>query len=102
MAKYRKKHILTDPLQYTDMSKGIEDGFDTVIIGTVTDPGLKKAIDSWYPNAPEATHAMVPFIQTLEGKVYVAKGSFILTGPKGERYPCDEEVFNMTYEKIED
>lgn len=33
-------------------------------------------------------------IETLEGPVKYAKGYYILTGPKGERYPISPEKFN--------
>lgn len=40
-------------------------------------------------------------IDTLEGKHEVTVGDWIITGVKGERYPCKPDIFEMTYEKVE-
>jgi hypothetical protein len=31
----------------------------------------------------------------------VTPGDFIITGVKGERYPCKPEIFTMTYDPVE-
>ena len=41
-------------------------------------------------------------IDTLEGKHDVIDGDWIITGVKGEKYPCKPDVFEMTYEKVEE
>ncbi len=38
------------------------------------------------------------WIQTLEGGHIVTPGDWIITGVKGEHYPCKPEIFEMTYE----
>ena len=38
------------------------------------------------------------FIDTLEGGHRVCPGDFIITGIKGERYPCKPDIFAATYE----
>lgn len=37
-------------------------------------------------------------IKTLEGWHIVCRGDYIITGVKGERYPCKPDIFEMTYE----
>jgi hypothetical protein len=39
-------------------------------------------------------------IDTLEGRMEVTPGDFIITGVKGERYPCKPDIFEMTYEEV--
>jgi len=39
-------------------------------------------------------------IDTLEGKHEVSVGDWIITGVKGEKYPCKPDIFEMTYEKV--
>ena len=40
-----------------------------------------------------------PFsIITLEGRMTVTPGDWIITGVKGEHYPCKPDIFAMTYE----
>lgn len=41
------------------------------------------------------------WIDTLEGGHIVCPGDFIITGIKGEMYPCKPDVFEATYEKFE-
>ena len=41
-------------------------------------------------------------IRTLEGRLTVSPGNWIITGVKGEKYPCREDIFEMTYEPVED
>ena len=39
-------------------------------------------------------------IKTLEGYHGVAPGDWIITGVKGEKYPCKPDVFERTYEPV--
>ena len=41
-------------------------------------------------------------IQTLEGVMYAAPGDWIITGVHGEQYPCKPDIFELTYEPVED
>ena len=40
-------------------------------------------------------------IKTLEGNHIVSSGDWIITGVKGEKYPCKPDIFEMTYERVE-
>jgi hypothetical protein len=42
------------------------------------------------------------WIETLEGGHIVCPGDYIITGVKGERYPCKPDIFEATYEKVEE
>lgn len=39
-------------------------------------------------------------IRTLEGKMMITKGDFIIQGINGEFYPCKPDIFYATYENI--
>jgi hypothetical protein len=41
------------------------------------------------------------WIDTLEGGHIVTPGDWIITGVKGEHYPCKPDIFEMTYEPTE-
>jgi hypothetical protein len=41
------------------------------------------------------------WIDTLEGGHIVCPGDWIITGVKGEHYPCKPDIFSMTYEPVE-
>lgn len=40
------------------------------------------------------------WIDTLEGGHIVCPGDWVITGVKGERYPCKPDVFAATYEAV--
>jgi hypothetical protein len=42
------------------------------------------------------------WIETLEGGHLVCPGDYIITGIKGEHYPCKPDIFEATYEKVEE
>lgn len=41
-------------------------------------------------------------IQTLEGPLRAAPGDWIITGVRGEQYPCKPDVFERTYIRVPD
>lgn len=41
------------------------------------------------------------WIDTLEGGHIVCPGDWIITGVKGERYPCKPDIFETTYERVD-
>lgn len=41
-------------------------------------------------------------IKTLEGTMHYHKGDYILTGTQGERWPVKKEIFEKTYEILDD
>ena len=40
------------------------------------------------------------FIKTLEGMMRVSPGDWIITGVKGEKYPCKPDIFEAAYEPV--
>lgn len=42
-----------------------------------------------------------PYIETLEGKMLISEGDYIITGVKSERYPCKPDIFEASYEAVE-
>ena len=83
--KYRKKPVEIDAIQW--VSDNIEQVYemlgDNLIINTDKDKD-------------EVKH----FINTLEGKMEMSWGDYIIKGVKGEFYPCKPDIFELTYEKI--
>ena len=41
------------------------------------------------------------WVDTLEGGHVVCPGDYIITGLQGECYPCKPDIFEKTYEKVE-
>lgn len=42
------------------------------------------------------------WVATLEAGHLVCPGDWILTGIKGEHWPCNPDIFEATYEKVSD
>ena len=43
-----------------------------------------------------------PIIETLEGDMLVSPGDWVITGVKGEKYPCKPDIFEASYEPVGD
>lgn len=39
-------------------------------------------------------------VSTMEGIMYGKVGDYLITGVKGELYPCSEKIFEETYEEV--
>lgn len=42
------------------------------------------------------------YIKTLEGVHHANLDDYIIKGVKGELYPCKPDIFEMTYERVEE
>lgn len=93
MAKYRKTAIVEAVLY----EPGMEDGYVCFPIGGSPMHGSYHKKD-W----PMPKNCHVPAIETLEGYHIVSPGDYILTGIKGERWPCKPDIFKETYELVEE
>lgn len=82
MPKFRKKPIVVEAEQWFP-GKDIECVFTTL-----------KNIDIDF--------LVDPYIDTLEGRMKVSAGDWIITGVAGEKYPCKANIFDKTYELIEE
>lgn len=51
----------------------------------------------------EAVQINEPFeVKTMEGLMKGKAGDYLITGVRGEQYPCDKEIFEETYELVDD
>ena len=92
MAKYRKKPVIIEAEVY---KPGMEDGFACYEISG-------KFIGYYNKDQPMPGVQQIPAIKTLEGFHEISPGDYIITGVKGERYPCKPDIFEMTYELVEE
>lgn len=54
------------------------------------------------PGVIEAHQLTVPMsVETLEGVMIGNIGDWVIIGVKGEKYFCRDDIFKMTYEKVE-
>ena len=64
-----------------------------------------------WPEGVEEYHDCTPagcmswglfMMETLEVRFQVRPRDWIITGMGGERYPCRPDIFELTYERVED
>ena len=89
--KYRKKPVVIEATQWFKM------GDHPMVY-----PATRGNADTWYADEIGVRCKDLGMIDTLEGAHYVIPGDWIITGVKGEHYPCKDEIFEMTYEKVEE
>ena len=85
--KFRKKPVVIDAVQWF--------------------PGIKVdgviEIDPCSPDDPAyGGYVEKGEIETREGKHTVSYGDWIITGVKGEKYPCKPDIFEATYEPVKE
>jgi hypothetical protein len=85
MDKYRKKPVEIEAIQW--VSDNIEQVYEMLGVG-----------DNLIINTDE--DEVKHFINTLEGKMEMSWGDYIIKGVKGEFYPCKPDIFELTYEKV--
>lgn len=54
------------------------------------------------PEGKETLTTKIYWIETLEGGHVVTPGDWIITGVKGEKYPCKDDIFRETYDAVDD
>ncbi len=112
--KYRKKPIVIDAEPYHE---GLEDGWKVYFSGNGdiyersfikkqdADYFIKNDIGLSYVNDDDRNYGNliyetpVPIIKTLEGYMDIKYTDYIITGVRGERYPCKKAIFEETYEQ---
>ena len=87
MDQYKKKPVTVRAIQW--------DGTKEMAQELLTIPGLNGF------TAPEQDGFRFR-INTLEGRMTVSPGDFIIQGVQGEYYPCKPDIFHQSYEKLED
>lgn len=95
MAQYRKKPIVIEAVQLT--KKTILEAYSFVF--DKPDLSDRIASDKWdeYEVIVKRYGMLIP---TLEGDMKASIGDYIIKGVKGEYYPCKPDIFEMTYEPV--
>lgn len=55
-------------------------------------------IEPYSPGMEDGIDETGPYLNTLEGRLYIPENGHIAIGPKGERYAIQDDVFRDTYE----
>lgn len=82
MPKFRKKPVVIDAVQYLSDEKT-----------------FNEIIAMGCPRVEKDTHWVIP---TLEGEMTVSHGDYVIKGIKGEFYPCKADIFEASYEEVQE
>ena len=83
--KYRKKPIVIEAFRF-------------MIDAAAPDWFMDRVSDNIIITHPDGTCD----INTLEGTMRADKGDYIILGVNGEVYPCKPDIFEKTYEEIDE
>lgn len=89
MTTYRKRPVVVDAWKVEDI--------------------VRDATKNWHALPPciaddKAGIVFCPdglYIKTLEGSMRADIGDYVIRGVKGELYPCKPDIFEATYERVE-
>ena len=107
MSKYRKKPVVIEAWQWRENGDHPQDyatpeerarGWEGAVVRYFRHPEVPSDRACQHCNRTMQTHG---WIDTLEGGHTVCPGDWIITGIKGERYPCKPDIFAATYEPVE-
>lgn len=90
MGRYRKIPVEVDAIRYTGDNLAEVEEF----------MGGKGKVQKTFVRGPGRGMRAGIKIQTLEGTMSTAVGSWIIRGIKGEYYPCREDIFEQTHEEV--
>lgn len=83
MGKYRKKPVVIEAVQFD----GTPDSLDEIV--------------RWSDGAVSVGEGR-PLIRTLEGTLTIDWNDWIIRGVKGEYYPCKPDIFEQTYDPVDE
>ena len=89
MAKYRKKPVVIEAFKLPEPDNDNTKSF------------LEWASNVGFDNYYSEKNGTMTII-TLEGDMSAEPADWIIKGVKGEFYPCKPDIFEATYEKVEE
>ncbi len=96
--KFRKKPVVIEAVQYkapfySNLRDFVESFGDNGALTIVRVPleGL---------NISNSSESAALCVKTLEGSMNISNGDWIIRGVNGEYYPCKPDIFEKTYEAV--
>lgn len=102
MPKYRKKPIVVEAVEVLH-AECTADGFEGPAFSEMPS-WLEKALKTGMigPSSLGALDYMTWTISTLEGDMTAGPGWHVICGIEGELYPIKNDIFEATYEKVDE
>ena len=110
MTKYRKLPVVIEATQWFKSGDHPDDDRDTFDAGKGPFLGEGKVVRYYRTPALDGQTPCAQcdvimhdhgWIETLEGGHIVCPGDWVITGVKGEHYPCKPDIFAETYELVD-
>lgn len=86
--KYRKKPVVIEAVQF--------DGTEESVVAVLAMQRQSKGIGFLRVDAGDL------LIPTLEGTMRASVGDYVIRGVQGELYPCKPDIFEQTYDLVEE
>lgn len=91
--RFTKKPVTVEAVQFTEALR------DAIVLdGAPCPDGVTRGATTWHQKDRKIWRADF-FIDTLEGRMNVEIGDWIIKRVKGEFYPCKPDIFEMTYDR---
>ncbi|TKG67066.1 hypothetical protein FCN18_24325 [Prauserella endophytica] len=97
---YRKKPVEIQAMRWDGTAEGASLIIDWVLANGGTATYLCANVERCAANDHDSPHWVA--IETLEGRMCASLGDFVIQGVKGEFYPCKPDVFQKSYELVEE
>ena len=96
--KFRKKPIIVEAVQWT-RDKGFREKPEWLV--NAINSGVLIRNDYSCSTPARELHSEAWCVDTLEGVMRIINNAWVIRGVNGEIYPCDNEIFEKTYEVAE-
>ena len=95
--KYRKKPVVIEAMLWdtTDCR-----GMYNFLESTTDSESMSSCGNNFYMDHDKVEGGLI--IKTLDGEHMASIGDYIIKGVKGEFYPCKPDIFEATYEAVEE
>lgn len=91
---YRKKPVMIQAFQMTAARHESSEDWPEWLHAAWNKSGIDAGVMYWVAGEGLC-------ISTLEGQMKIGVDDYIIRGVKGELYPCKPDIFELTYEKVE-
>ena len=99
--KFRKKPVVVEAFQMTADNRKATEWPGWLLDAWNKNEDQPGSLHVAGPNWLERGHGQFA-INTLEGEHLVSEDDWIIRGVMGEIYPCKPDIFEQTYEPVED
>lgn len=100
MDKFRKKPVVIEAVKLEHSMPSIRDAMEFIGSYKWCDGRIEQ--EMYYDFICEAMKKDGLTIRTLEGYMLASWGDWIIKGVKNEFYPCKPDIFEATYERVDD